>query len=171
MVSALYYALIMLVMPFYFENKYFNLTMAKARFLWVVGGILFLAMAACYIQGMVAMISQHRQTVITREYVKQKKEKKIYHVRRFYIAFFVQRHMLRLCLQDAARGILGKRRLVYGYLDDRDFGRDVFCHIPQYCIWQIYGEDCDAVFFGIVRDGNLKFFPYRRVWDAPGNCQ
>jgi O-Antigen ligase. len=76
MVSALYYALIMLVMPFYFENKYFNLTMAKARFLWVVGGILFLAMAACYIPGMVAMISQHRQTVITREYVKQKKEKR-----------------------------------------------------------------------------------------------
>ncbi|WP_413769402.1 hypothetical protein, partial [Vibrio vulnificus] len=65
MVSAWYYVLIMLVMPFYFENKYFNLTVAKARFLWIVGGILFLAMAACYIPGLAAKVFQQRQAVIT----------------------------------------------------------------------------------------------------------
>ncbi len=75
MAAALYYVLIMLVMPFYFENRYFNLTMAKARFLWIVGGILFLAMAACCIPSMAAMIFQQRQTVIAGERWKQKQEK------------------------------------------------------------------------------------------------
>lgn len=76
MVSAWYYVLIMLVMPFYFENKYFNLTVAKARFLWIVGGILFLAMAACYIPGLAAKVFQQRQAVITGQRLKQKTEKR-----------------------------------------------------------------------------------------------
>lgn len=75
-ISVLYYVLIMLIMPFYFENKYFNLTMAKARFLWIVGGILFLATAVCCVPGVAAMIFQHKQTVIAGERLKQKKEKR-----------------------------------------------------------------------------------------------
>lgn len=41
--------MVMLIMPFYFENGYFNLTTAKARFLWFIGGILLLAVIASYL--------------------------------------------------------------------------------------------------------------------------
>ncbi len=48
-ISLLYVILIILVMPFYFEDGYFNLTFAKVRFLWVTGGILLFAAFLSYI--------------------------------------------------------------------------------------------------------------------------
>ncbi len=42
-IAKIYLVAVILVMPFYYQNKYFDMTYAKARFLWIVGTILLLA--------------------------------------------------------------------------------------------------------------------------------
>lgn len=70
------YVSIVLVMPFYFENGYFNMTEAKARFLWIAGEILFLAILASYIPGMASKIFNHSQSDVSKGILKQKIEKR-----------------------------------------------------------------------------------------------
>lgn len=71
-ISALYYVMIIMIMPFYFENGYFNMIESKARFLWVTGGILFAAITVCYISDIVFKIYQHGLASISKKNIKQK---------------------------------------------------------------------------------------------------
>ena len=72
-ISALYYVMIILIMPFYFENGYFNMIEAKARFLWVTGGILFLAIIVCYVSGIVLKIYKHSISGVPKHKTKYEK--------------------------------------------------------------------------------------------------
>lgn len=66
-ISVLCYVMIILIMPFYFENGYFNMIEAKARFLWVTGVILFLAITVCYISGIIYRIYKNGISGISKE--------------------------------------------------------------------------------------------------------
>lgn len=70
-ISDLCYVMIILIMPFYFENGYFNMIEAKARFLWVTGGILFLAIIVCYVSGIVLKIYKHSISGVPKQNIKQ----------------------------------------------------------------------------------------------------
>lgn len=75
-ISALYYILIILVMPFYYENGYFNMTEAKARFLWISGGILLLAVLVSYIVSIISEIFQHGYADVLKRLFKRKIKKR-----------------------------------------------------------------------------------------------